>query len=426
MMIPFLLFVIFTPFGQQIYVGGFHFFADRILILFGCMRMAGTKMASDEDIVPWGLNPIDKMFIASTIFGAIATVLVFMQMSAVPSQLGVLWDAIGGYFLIRFMIQNEEDVARFIKILAGSMAILAGTMLNEVYRHQNVFGFITGGWGVTEREGAIRAQGPLAGPILAGMFGATAFCLFVWLWKSGKSKAFAVVGIIACTVITVTSHSSTSLLGYLASLIGLSMWFLRKQMRLIRWGIVILIISLHLVMKAPVWFIITHVDLVAGNSGFHRAKVIDDLVRTFGDWWLIGVKSTNSLGWDMWDQANQFVGAGENGGLITLVCFILMISRSFGRLGTARKIADGDTKKEWELYLLGVVLFSYVVSFFGISFSRGAEVYPWYALFAMIAVISSPLLQTVAVPDLNATPAKAPYRFKQVPQTISTRNQTTP
>jgi hypothetical protein len=316
------------------------------------------------------------------------------------------------------MIQNEEDVARFIKTLAASMPILAIAMLNETFRSQNVFGFITGVSGVTYREDAIRAHGPFLGSIVAGTFGATALCLFVWLWKSGRSKAFAIAGIIGCTVVTFTSQSSTPLLAYLASLIGIFMWFLRKQMRVIRWGIVILLISLHLVMKAPVWFLIDHVDLIAGNSGFHRAIIIDGLVRHFSEWWLIGVKTTKYWGFDMWDQANQFVGEGENGGLISLICFILLISRSFARLGTARKIADGDTKKEWELYLLGAVLFSYVVSFFGISFSRGAEVYPWYGLFAMITVISAPLLQARAVAEPHIAQRRAPYRLRHAPPAV--------
>ena len=411
-MIPFTILVILVPIGQQVYLGGFHFYADRILILFGCIRIALTKLTSQDEIIPWGLNGVDKMYFACTCFGALATVLLFREMQAFTNQIGALWDGIGGYFVIRFMIQDKEDVARFIKILAGCMLIIAVAMLNEAYRAQNVFGFITGDWAVNIRDGAIRAHGPIFGPIVAGTFGATALCLFVWLWVVGKSKLFAIVGIVACTIVTYTSQSSTPLLAYMASVIGLSMWFFRKQMRLVRWGIAIGLISLHMIMKAPVWFIISHVDLVAGNSGFHRAVIIDGLVKHFSEWWLLGVKSTKYWGWDMWDQANQFVGVGENGGLLTLVCFIWMISRSFGRLGTARKLVEGDTKKESEIYLLGAVLFAYVVSFFGTSFGSGPEVYPWYALFAMIAVMTSPILQGNEAPVPAVSEHKVPFRIK--------------
>jgi len=420
-MIPFMLFVIFAPMGQQIYVAGVHVYADRVLILFGFVRIGITKLTSQEEIIPWKINSIDKLFVGCSIFGALATVLLFLEMGAVVNQVGALWDAIGGYFLLRFMIQDQEDIARFIKVLAGSMLVLGATMLNESLRAQNVFGLITGNWSVTIREGAIRAQGPFAGPIVAGTFGATALCFCVWLWKSKSSRTFAVIGIIGCTIVTFTSQSSTPLLTYLASLLGLSLWFLRKYMRVIRWGIVLMLISLHMVMKAPVWFIIDHVDLIAGNSGFHRAMLINDLIMRFSEWWLIGIKTTKIWGWDMWDQANQFVGVGENGGLIALIFFIWMISKGFGWVGQARKVVEVDTKKEWELYLLGTVLFAYVVSFFGISFSRGVEVYPWHALFAMIAVMTTPILQgsAVAVPAEGAI--NAPFGLKYASPTIPNR-----
>lgn len=424
MMVPFMLLAIFTPMGELIYVGGVHVFIDRLVILFGLARVVMTMLTSDDEVIPWGFNAIDKLFLASSIFGAIATILLFKEMGAVINQVGTLWDAIGGYFLIRFMIQDKEDIARFIKILAASMAVLAITMLNETIRAQNVFGYIGGHLAVDVRDGAIRARGPLAGPIVAGTFGATAFCLFVWLWKSKRSKGYAILGIIGCTIMAYTSKSSTPLLAYTASLMAISFWFLRKQMRVIRWGLALTLILLQLLMKAPVWFLINHIDIVAGNSGFHRAMLVNDLVMHFSEWWLVGIKTTAIWGWDMWDQANQFVAVGETGGLLALVFFIWMISKSFGWVGKARKVVNGDTQQEWEIYLLGGMLFSYVVSFFGISFSRGVEVYPWYALFAMIAVIATPLLHPTIVPETVPGPANARFRFNYASPGVSTRNQT--
>ncbi len=115
-------------------------------------------------------------------------------------------------------------------------------------------------------------------------------------------------------------------------------------------------------------------------------------VRHFWDWWLIGVKSTQNWGWDLWDQADQFVAEAETGGLATLICFILLVSRSFGRIGSARKLVEDDPKKQWLLWLLGAALFSHVVSFFGISFNDQSE-YAWFALIAMIVAATAPILQ---------------------------------
>ena len=78
-------------------------------------------------------------------------------------------------------------------------------------------------------------------------------------------------------------------------------------------------------MKAPVWFLISHVDLVGGSSGYHHASVIDQFIRNFFDWWLVGTYDNGSWGWDMWDSV-QPVCAG----------------RRIGRADYIRSIRDVD------------------------------------------------------------------------------------
>jgi hypothetical protein len=391
--VPFLLTIFLTPFGQQIYVAGVHLFVPRILILCGWIRIGWTKMSSQSEIASGGFTLVDKVFVFWAIFRATATYLEFLEVGALVNQCAFLWDALGGFFLLRFLIRDEEDILRVVRSFAFIVSILALTMLNEKLLGQNLFGLIGGRWAPFVRDGAIRSQGPFLGPIPAGTFAATLLSLFAWLWQSGKSRFLGVTSIIGATVMVVTSASSTPLLAYLAVILGISMWPFRRQMRSIRWGFALLLIALHLVMKAPVWFLINHIDFVSGSSGYHRAMLIDMCVRHFSDWWLIGVQSTANWGWDMWDQANQFVSEAESGGLATLFCFVLLVSRSFGRIGSARKLVDGDRKKEWLLWLLGVVLFSHVVSFFGISFSDQST-YAWFALLAMISAATAAILQS--------------------------------
>jgi hypothetical protein len=285
-----------------------------------------------------------------------------------------------------------------VKVFAFIVVILGMTMTGEKLFDRNLFGYLGGNLIPPLRDGAIRAVGTLAGPIQCGTFGATLICLFAWLWLSGKSRFVAVAGIVGATAMVVMSSSSTPLLTWLAGGLAISLWPIRKSMRIVRWALVILLISLHMVMKAPVWFIINHVDLIAGNSGDHRAMLIDTFIRHFSDWWLIGVKSTSSWGWDMWDQANQFVTEGESGGLATFICFVWMVSWGFSRVGLARKRVEGDRKKEWMFWLLGGTLFAYVVSFFGISFSDQAQ-FAWYTLFAMISAVAVPVLATSAAAE---------------------------
>jgi hypothetical protein len=386
--VPFLLTIFLTPFGQQIYTAGAHFFVPRILILCGLIRLVLTKKSARMEITAGGFTSIDRVFLAWAICRAMATFLEFLDLPSVVNQAGFLIDSLGGYFLLRFLIRDEEDVARVTKTFAVIVSILAVTMLNEKLHGQNVFGYLGGRFAPFIRDDAIRSQGSFIGPIPAGTFGATLFCLFVWLCYSGRSRILGIAGMIGSSVMVLTCASSTPSLALPASILGILMWPLRKKMRIVRWGLVILLVSLHLVMKAPVWMLINHISLVGGNSGYHRAMLIDQFVRHFSDWWLIGVKSTASWGWDLWDQANQFVAEGETGGLATFVCFVLLVSWSFGRLGTARKRVTGNRKKEWLCWLLGSALFSYVVSFFGISFSDQSE-YGWFALLAIVGVTTT-------------------------------------
>jgi hypothetical protein len=267
-------------------------------------------------------------------------------------------------------------------------------MLNEQIHDQNIFGFLGGIPLVPQfREGRIRAQGPFAIPILAGTFGATLLPLFVMLWKTKKAKSAAVLGAVFSTIIAVAAASATSIMGWAGGFIALCFWPLRKKMRTVRWVLVIALICLNFVMKAPVWFIITHFSLVGGSSNYHRAELIDMFVKHFWNWWLIGTNDNSSWGWDMWDLANQFVAEGETGGLGTLICFIAIITICFKWIGRARKLVEGDRNHEWVLWLLGAALFSNVVCFFGISYFDQTRFY-WFTLLAIIPVATLPILAT--------------------------------
>ena len=102
----------------------------------------------------------------------------------------------------------------------------------------------------------------------------------------------------------------------------------------------------------------------------------------------MGVKNYNAWGFDMWDLSNQYVAYAVTGGLATLVTFILVISRSFGQLGTARKLVKRDRKREWFLWCLCAALLSHVVAYFGIGYFDQMQV-AWYALLAIIGIAVS-------------------------------------
>jgi len=187
----------------------------------------------------------------------------------------------------------------------------------------------------------------------------------------------------------IASASSTPLMTAVAGIIGLCFWPLRRNMRVLRWGLVLLLTSLHLVMKAPVWSLIGRIDVVGGSSGYHRYELVNQFILHFSQWWLVGVKYTSDWGYFMHDVSNQFVGAGIEGGLAGFTLFVWIITCCFQAIGRARKSRFSSTASEKRLWSLGAALFACIAAFFGTSFFDQTIV-AWYALLAMIAAATVP------------------------------------
>jgi hypothetical protein len=377
----FLLSCFSIPIGQVIVLGTLHFSVLRILVLAGLVRRAFRQSGGK---FPGGFNGVDQVVVLWTVSALITLSLQWMNSQALIHNLGDFLDTLGGYFVVRFLIPDGQAIRRTIKVLAVVCIIQGAFMINEQITHVNVFGYLGNGWiGVTVRDGKIRSEGVM-GCIYAGVFGGVLIPWFLWLWTTGKSRILALAGFAGGTAMAITSNSSTSLLALGGSLVGLAFWPLRKQMRLVRWGLASTLVTLHLVMKAPVWALIAHIDLTGSSSGDHRYKLMDNCIRHFSDWWLIGYKYYETWGWDMWDLCNQFVVVALTGGLLTLIFYIAVFKRSFAAIGTARKQVNGDRAREWLLWCLGADLFANVVSHFGINYMAQLMM----SLFPLLACIS--------------------------------------
>jgi len=385
--VPLLLTAFLTPYGEVVVVGGVHFPVYRILVLFALVRVLFLRCTSKGGAAAGGFNSIDWAFALSYTFGAVNFVLLYMEMPALINKLGGFVDTMGGYFILRLLIQDAEDVRRVLKVFAAVATIMAVTMVGEKATRQNVFQYI-GGFPLEIREGTIRSHGAFESSILAGTFGAAVFPLFVGLWKWGRSKVAAFFGMISATIIVLTSGSSTPLGAYIWGVLALFFWPLRKKMRPIRWAIAITLLGLHLVMKAPVWALIARVDFTGSSSGYHRYMLVDNCIRHFTDWWLLGTKDYANWGWDMFDLCDEYVVRALTGGFLTFFFFIAIICWSFGKIGTARKLAAGNRKQEWLLWALGASMLAHVMAYFGISFFDQTQV-EWFMLLAIISVAVS-------------------------------------
>ena len=372
-----------TPVGQQILVGGVHLFAVRIVILAGALRLMKFKLSSQVPLFGGQVGSLDAAFLWWAFFRAAAAMLLFREGGAAVVQMAFWLDALGGYFLFRHLIRTKEDVAETIQVLAVVSVVLAACMFAEYFTRSNPFRYIGAEAESWLRDGKVRARGVFANSITAGTFGATLFPLFVWLHGSKKTRLWATLGLIASTSIVLTSVASTAFSAYLAGILGLSLWPLRKRMRMIRWSILLLVLGLASVMKAPVWFLIERIDFVGGH-GWDRAALIDEFVHHTSEWWLIGTRDNANWGNSTWDACNQFVAEGVAGGLLTLVLFIVLLCLAFSFIGKARKRVQGQPRQEWFFWCLGAALFAHLIAFIGIDYFDQIRVL-WFVFLAMIA-----------------------------------------
>jgi hypothetical protein len=171
------------------------------------------------------------------------------------------------------------------------------------------------------------------------------------------------------------------------AILAFGFWPLRRQMRWVRWGFVAMLILLHLVMRGPVWSLIERIDLVGGNSGYHRYQLIDQCIRHFSDWWLFGTLSNGSWGWDMWDTANVFVGTAEASGLLALILFMALFSRAFRAIGNARAFLEADRAKQFELWTIGCVVFTQLMIFAGVDYFDQTRIV-WFLILCIVIAMT--------------------------------------
>jgi hypothetical protein len=248
------------------------------------------------------------------------------------------------------------------------------------------------------RDGKLRCQGAFRHPILAGTFAATCIPLFIGLWRYSIQKRTQIaVGIVAALTIVYTSASSGPLLASLISIIGLLCWNFRANMRAIRWSALLLLILLHLTMKAPVWYLIARMSEVIGmGTGWHRSALIDAAIKHIDEWWLFG--TTYTAHWmptglasdpNNTDITNQFIAEGVKGGLISMCLFIWLLVACFSAIGTAvHDKTRFSTPEHFFIWAMGCALLGHVASFFSVPYFDQIVIF-WYLLIASIAVLES-------------------------------------
>jgi hypothetical protein len=216
--LPLLAGACYMTLGQGLQIAGFNFFLIRLLLVVGVVLvlLRGERPAG-------GLTGLDWLMFVWAAWALSCSAFREAPGETLVFHLGMVFNTLGVYFLIRCFCQGEEDVIGLVKMTALLLVPVALEMLQEQFTGRNLFALLGG---VPEetvlRNGRLRSQGPFRHAILAGTVGAVCAPLMAGIWRSHPK--IAQVGLAACLVMVLTSASSGPLMSLLLAGFALALW----------------------------------------------------------------------------------------------------------------------------------------------------------------------------------------------------------
>jgi hypothetical protein len=368
--IPLIVAMVLVPPAQRLVVGGFDLTMARIVLGCGWLRL----LLGSTDRPP-GRNPIDVAVVYWVLSSTIAYTLLYGNSGAFINRLGFAYDVLGAYFLMRATVTTEQDVRRVLKALVAVAVVVGCLVVIEVATQANPLAEFGTRAHPEIRRGRVRAEGPFSHPIMAGTFGATLAPLAVALCWMGAGT-WGVVGSIAAIVITGASASSGPAFTWVAGLLAVAMWPLRRGTAWMRNVAIGALVLLHVLMNGPVWSLLSRVNVVEGSTGWYRYYLMDNFINRLGEWALVGTRFTGAWGHGLHDRTSQYVSLGVSGGLITLFLFVFAVRRVLVGLREAR--ARAEIRWQRACWATSSALVAHLVAFVGVAyFGQMADVWYW-------------------------------------------------
>ena len=380
------------PVDQLIVIGGLKFTSVRILIAAGILRLL---FRGEAVAIKW--NAFDKLFLVWQIYHSIIFVILWADTDAIIRRSGVLYDALGLYWLFRQQIRSWSDIEFSFRIFAFAALFMAPLVGLEWKTGRNPFEIL--GTVTTDiREGRYRCQASFPHSIMLGLFWATIVPIFIGFAVATGRRVFYWSATAAAVFIVAATASSTPVATLLEILLLMCLFPFRKYGRQIVYGLCGLTVVLHFfVMKAPVWHLISRVNIVGGSTGWHRFHLIDEAINHFGEWVLLGTRSTAHWGRGLGDVTNQYIGEGVTGGFVTMVLFIILLVIAV-RTVCRYSLGSLPPKQQWLVWCICVTLLGHCLSFIGVAYFGQINML-LYLSFAFVGAIYQ---WRLALPQLSA------------------------
>ncbi|MHC5023885.1 MAG: hypothetical protein ACYTGG_08225 [Planctomycetota bacterium] len=383
--VPMILMACVVGPAQRIVFVTLDFNLIRILILFGWMRLLLR-----HELRPVPRRALDTVVVLWVLAATSVFVLYHGTWPMLVNRLGFMFDALGLYFLFRLLLRDWDDVLALARGVAAVSIPVAVAFLIEKSTGRNMFHVFGGVPEFAEvRGGTFRCQGPFAHPILAGAFWVALGPIMTRVGAAGARLTWLAAAGIGSTVIIVACSASSTPIG--AGVIGLLAMLLFPFRQYLRWfhGAAALgLICLQMSMSRPIWHVLARIDFVGGSTSWYRYKLLDEFFRHVGDWWLAGTdRYADWWEWGLEDLTNQYVQAGLEGGLLTLILFLITIGLAFHGVGRGWRTREGDRERAATTWVIGVMLLLHATIFVGVSYF-GQNTMLWYLALALAAFVT--------------------------------------
>jgi hypothetical protein len=388
-MMPILAAFCFLPTRESLQIAGLHFYFYRLALLIALTRVL---IRGEVGSIRW--CPLDTLvfcwIMAFFGFGSLND----PGWTSFITRGGIVFDWLTSYIVARSLLRDRKDLLLQIRFLAIIIIPLAAAMIVETATGRNAFEVLGAGGG-SLRDGSVRAQGAFSHSILAGTFGATLLPLMIGLIGMRRLRWSGVVGCFCATLIVWAAASSGPLLAAWGCIATFCIWGLRHSLRLVRVGLLLIVLILQAGMNRPVWWIFDAIGNFAGGTGWHRSYIIDAAIQHWDEWWLIGTSRTVHWGGfppppndpNNIDMTNEYIMLAARGGTLTLCLFLAILWTCFKQLGSAFRAERGsiDAETEWLAWCTGVALLAHCISFFSIAYYDQTIFYFLWLLSAIAA-----------------------------------------
>lgn len=400
--VPLIFGTFYISLGQGIELGPFYFSAIRLLIAAGILRLI-IRMEKPQSRA----NAIDFLMVAWAVWAIISSQFHAESGATLINRLGLVYNCLGFYFLLRIFCTSPTDLRRVVAITAVLLLPIAAEMIQEKITGRNLFSIFGD---LPEecfvRDGKIRAQASFRHPILAGTVGAVCFPLVLALRRS--YPRICVLGSASCIAIVLASASSGPLMSLLAAVFGLVLWRYRQYMHALRWVALLTYLGLDLIMKAPAYYVLAKIDLTGSSTGYHRAALIEAAIRHIHEWWLFGTDFTRhwmptGVSWspDHTDITNHYIQMGVLGGLPLMITFLCTICLGFVYVGRAIRCTH-DTKDAWFVWCLGTSLFANAATCISVSYFDQSVMFLYLTLASIASLYGFSSLQQRVSLDIGS------------------------